>query len=127
MTQIRLDPRASLIILDVKLEGKITLHARLVLDTGASFVVLSKRMVQELGLRLNPKHVISTTTASKVEQVPLTSILKVTTLAQTARNVPCLVKDLPSESGVDGLLGLSFLRHFTLTLDFVHGKLSLLD
>lgn len=127
MTHVRFDPRVSSIILDVQLEGEITLHARLVLDTGASFVVLPQRIVKQLGLRMNPKHVMSTTTASMVEKVPITVIPKVTTLAKTAHNVSCLVKDLPPESGVDGLLGLSFLRHFTLTLDFIHGRLSILD
>lgn len=52
---------------------------------------------------------------------------KVKVLGNTVTDVQCLVKDLPQESGVDGLLGLSFLHHFILTLDFVHGRLSLLD
>lgn len=125
MSQLKFDPRSSSVILDVQLEGKIILHARLILDTGASFVVLPWRISQELGLKINSKRVISTTTASKVETVPITTIPEVTTLAKSAFNVSCLVEDLPAEAGVDGLLGLSYLRNFHLSLDFKNGILQL--
>lgn len=125
MSQLKFNPQTQSIILDVYLEGKIILHAKLVLDTGASFVVLPWWITTGLGLIINPKNLTSTTTASTVENVPIATIPKVTVLDKTVRNVLCIVKDLPPEAGVDGLLGLSFLRNFNLLLNFKKGTLRL--
>lgn len=125
MSQLKFNPQISSIIVDTYLEGKIALHTKFVLDTGASFVVLPWWIATGLGLKINPKKLTATTTASTVENVPLTSIPKVTLLDKTVRNVLCIVKDLPPEAGVDGLLGLSFLRNFHLSLDFKRGLLQL--
>jgi len=125
MSILKFNPRASLIILDTYLEGKIRLHVKFVLDTGASFVVLPWWITTGLGLKVDPKHLVSTSTASSVENVPLTVIPKVIVLDKTVDNVLCIIKDLPPEAGVDGLLGLSFLRNFYLSLDFKRGILQL--
>lgn len=121
MSQLKFDPQTSSIILDAYLEGKIILHVKLVLDTGASFVVLPWWIATGLGLKISTKNLTSTTTASSVENVPITTIPKVTVLNKTIHNVLCIVKYLPPEAGVDGLLGLSFLRNFNLILDFRKG------
>lgn len=123
MSQLKFNPQISSIILDTYLEGKIILHAKFVLDTGASFVVLPWWIATGLNLKIDPKKLTATTTASTVENVPLTTIPKITALEKTAHHVPCIVKDLPPEAGVDGLLGLSFLRNFSLSLDFKKGVL----
>lgn len=121
MSYVKFNPQIPAIILDAYLEGKITLHAKFVLDTGASFVVLPWWIATGLGLKIDPKHLTSTTTASSVENVPLTAIPKVTVLGKTAHNVSCIIKDLPPQAGVDGLLGLSYLRNFNLSIDFNKG------
>ena len=125
MSHLRIDPHISSIILDTHLEGKIKLRVKFVLDTGSSFVVIPWWIATGLGLEINQKSLVSTMTASTVEHVPFTIIPKVTVLDKTVLNVPCIIKDLPAESGVDGLLGLSFLKHFKLTIDFKKGILSL--
>lgn len=43
----------------------------------------------------------------------------------TVKNVMGLVKDLPAEAGVDGLLGLSFIKHFRVRIDFKKGTLEM--
>lgn len=125
MSQLKFNPQTPSIILEAYLEGKIILHTKLVLDTGASFVVLPWWIATGLGLKIDPKNLTSTTTASTVENVPITTIPKVTVLDKTVRNVLCIIKDLPPEAGVDGLLGLSFLHNFKLLLDFEKGILRL--
>lgn len=127
MSTLKFDPNSPAILLDAEIEGKIVLHATFVLDTGASYVVLPWRIITGLGIPIDQKKLVSTTTATTVESAPVVSIPRVTVLGKTVRKVTCLVKDLPPESGVDGLLGLSFLRHFSLTVDFLHGNLSLVD
>jgi len=125
MSTLSFDPNAAAILLDAEIEAKIILHATVVLDTGASFVVLPWRIITGLGIRINPAKLVSTTTPTTVESAPVVTIPQITILGETVRNVACLVKDLPPKSGVDGLLGLSFLRHFNLNVDFVKGKLTL--
>lgn len=125
MPQLKFNPQTLSIIVDTYLAGKIILHTKFVLDTGASFVVLPWWIATGLGLKIDPKNLTTTTTASSVENVPLSIIPKVTFLGKTVSNVPCIVKDLPPEAGVDGLLGLSFLRNFRLSLDFKKGILRL--
>lgn len=125
MSQLKFDPRVTSLILDTFIVGKITLHAKLVLDTGASFMVLPWWMARGLDLKIDPQQIISTTTASSLETVPFTFISKVIVLGKTVKNVGCIIKDLPPESGVDGLLGLSFLRNFKLSIDFRAGLLAL--
>ena len=125
MAPLKFNSRAHSIIVDTYLEGKIILHAKFVLDTGASLVVLPWWIATGLEIKIDPKHLVSTTTASSVEKVPFVTIPKISVLNKTVRNVSCIVKDLPPDSGVDGLLGLSFLRHFKLTIDFKKGILEL--
>lgn len=118
-------PDGSVIVLDADISNKITVHAHLVLDTGATFVVLPRRIIRALEIQIDPDSLIMMSTASTVESTLLVILPKVQVLGKTVYNVHCLMKDLPPESGVDGLLGLSFLRHFKLSVDFVHGKLTL--
>jgi len=41
----------------------------------------------------------------------------------TAKNVEAIAYDLPRPSGADILLGLSFLKNFTTTIDYKKGIL----
>ncbi|MBI2641053.1 retropepsin-like domain-containing protein [Candidatus Roizmanbacteria bacterium] len=123
--QLKFDPKTPSLIVDTYLEGKIILHAKFVLDTGASFLLVPWWIATGLGLKIDPKNLTPTTTASTVENVPLSTIPKVTCLDKTTRNVTCIIKDLPPEAGVDGLLGLSFLRNFNLAINFKKGTLKL--
>ena len=118
-------PDGSVVILDADISNQITVHARLVLDTGATFVVLPWRIITALNIPIDPQSLISMSTASSVESTPLVVLPRIKVLDMSVKNVPCLVKDLPPESGVDGLLGLSFLKHFKVSLDFKKGVLSI--
>lgn len=125
MHTVRFNSSTSVIVLDVKLKAKGTTIGKLVLDTGASFLVIRWKLAQAIGLTFDPNRIIKTTTATAVETVPKVVIPEVEVLGKTARNVEAVIKDLPIESHVDGLLGLSFLRHFKLEIDFKKGLLSL--
>lgn len=124
MLELPIDPNDPVIVLECEIEGKLLYHARLALDTGATFVVLSWRIIRGIQVAIDINTLVSTTTATSVESAPLVYIPKISVRDKSFRNVPCLVKDLPAESGVDGLLGLSFLRHFSLTIDFPRGTLA---
>lgn len=62
---------------------------------------------------------------SSVETTPKIIIPEIKVLGKKVKNVEAIVKDLPPEAPADGLLGLSFLKHFELTIDFKKGILGL--
>lgn len=125
MPSLKFNPRDNIIVVQAKIWGSLVTTARLVLDTGASTVIIPQRIATALDLKINPKQLVQTTTATKVESVPQVNIPKMSVLGLEVKNVEALVKDLPPESRVDGLLGLSFLRHFKLEIDFKRGQLVL--
>ena len=125
MEVLKFNPHSPIVLLRAKIFGpKFSLSARLVLDTGSTFTILPWEIVNQLGLKINPNQRETITTATTIETSPLVLIPKIIILGKTVKKMPCLVKDLPPEAGVDGLLGLSFLRNFKLTLNFPLGILS---
>lgn len=125
MSQQKFNPQANVIVLEAKIKARLGVTTRLVLDTGASLVMLPYQLAKQIGIKIDPTKTVEITTASTVEISPFVSIPKMSVLGKTATNVPCLIRDLPRTSEADGLLGLSFLRHFKLTLDFKKRILSL--
>ena len=55
-------------------------------------------------------------TGSGMEAAPLLTVEAVEVLGVRANHVPVLCHDLPQRSLVDGLLGLSFLKHCRLSI-----------
>lgn len=125
MPALKFNPQDLSIILDVEISGKASTITRLVLDTGASFVVLPWKLAVAIGLQIDPEKTIQTTTATTLETVPKVIIPEISVLGKKVRMVEAIIKDLPPEAPVDGLLGLSFLKNFKLTIDFSKGELIL--
>lgn len=125
MAKIKFNPQDYLIVASVTFKSHITLDAKLAIDTGASFVMLPWKLTNKLGIKIDPAKTVKTSTASMVETIPEITVPELTWLGQSVKNVPAVVKDLPPETGVAGLLELSFLKHFRLEIDFRKGLLSL--
>ena len=125
MAKLKFNPKDSVIVVEAKMWGNFIATARLVFDTGASLVIIPRKLAISLGLKIDPQKTLKTTTASKVEYVPVVTIPKISVLGQEVKNVEALVKDLPPESGVDGLLGLSYIKNFKVTIDFQKSELEL--
>lgn len=123
----RLDIKASVISLKVRIEGeKEVKKVNMALDTGATYLMLPWEIAEDLGYEPElSKERINMVTASGVEKVPLINLESVSVLGKKAKNVKTIVHDLPQESYVDGLLGLSFLRNFRVCLDFKEGVLEI--
>ena len=80
-------------------------------------MIIPWKIAEALGYRPEAaRRRVEIITVSGVEQAPLITLNAVSVLGEQARNVEVIVHDLPPRSFVDGLLGLSFLKHFRLTL-----------
>ncbi len=104
-----------------------TQSAHLIVDTGATMTVLSYDIGAELGLLSGSGVDLSNVnTAGGSVQVSMTKIDQIQVGQAKAENVQVAIHDLPDGiSGVSGLLGMSFLKHFTVTLDSDRGFLYL--
>jgi hypothetical protein len=60
-----------------------------------------------------------------VELVPRIVLNRLSVLGRTRLAFPLLAHDLPPAAGIDGLLGLDFLRSTVLTVDFHLGRITL--
>jgi predicted aspartyl protease len=130
MPRVVFDPSVSSIVVDLLLEaadGRSSLVVPVVLDTGASMTIIANDIMGQLGYdpanpSLGRQRIV---TGSGVEYAPRTSVRSATAIGQRVASLDVLCHDLPPESGVDGLLGLNFLRHFKLTIGFRKGIIDL--
>ncbi len=109
-------------ILTVRLNDKI--DGRFLLDTGATFVTLSHSMARQLQLEISPQSQVSVSLAngSQVKAQPV--VLKSVQVGEAKVNgVSAMVFPEAPNDGVDGLLGMSFLREFMISMDPTHKKL----
>jgi clan AA aspartic protease (TIGR02281 family) len=128
MGQLRFDPRGHAILLDVEMEGPATqrTYVRMALDTGASLTVIPWNIAELLGFypaRIRRR--MRFMTGSGMEAAPVLIVNAIEVLGIRVPRVPVLCHDLPQRSLVDGLLGLSFLKHCRLAVDFHKGLLEL--
>ena len=130
MPRITYDPTGSSIVIDLLLEsvdGMSNLLVPVVLDTGASVTIIASDVLIRLGYdpanpRLERQRII---TGSGVEYARRVTVRSATAIGQKVTDLEVLCHDLPAESGVDGLLGVNFLRHFRLTVRFRKGIIEL--
>lgn len=121
----KISPATTSIILEAKIKASFAEISNLVLDTGATYVMIPWKLALAVKLNIDPAKTVKITSASTLETVPKVIIPEMEVLGKTAKNVEAVIKDLPPEAPADGLLGLSFLKHFKLTIDFKKGILVL--
>lgn len=125
---MRLPPRPQLVVVDVELAGpQRTRILRMALDTGATYVMIPSDVAEVLGYDpADPSHRrMAITTASGTVSAPLITLEQVGCLGVQVANVEAVCHDLPPESAIDGLLGLSFLWHCDMDAHFVSQRLEL--
>lgn len=125
MANLKFDPNTYGIILEAKIKSRFAEIAHLILDTGSSYVMITWKLALAIHLKISPEKTVRLTSASTLETVPKVIIPEMTVLGKMVKNVEAIIKDLPPEAPADGLLGLSFLRHFKLTINFKKGLLEL--
>ena len=100
----------------------------LALDTGATRTLVNVSLLVAIGY--DPAATLErteVTTCSGVEFAALVSLGKIVALGRELADFPVLAHTLPPSAGVDGVLGLDFLRGQLLTIDFLNGRLILAE
>jgi clan AA aspartic protease (TIGR02281 family) len=100
-----------------------TVRARLLLDTGAEFTVLSTAAARRLAVNLGDAAIIPLRSASGVFFAPMIKVPSITVGDAAAYDVEVIVHD--ATPGLDGLLGMSFLDNFLVTISTSNARLIL--
>ncbi len=89
----------------------------LLVDTGAAMTVIDRPVVEAMGYGLNGRPTELFATANGVVDAPVVTLAEfaVGGSAMTYMAIGALPLDLPN--GVDGLLGMNFLRHYEFRID----------
>ena len=109
------DPSRGPIFVRGQISGPLGLaNLNLILDTGATTSLIRGAILISIGY--DP---------DGVEVIPRVVLNRLTALGQHRIGIPVPSHSLPQEAGVDGLLGLDFLRVSALLVDFRGGRVTL--
>jgi gag-polyprotein putative aspartyl protease len=121
------NPHQGLILVGAEVTGPAgTATVRLALDSGATATLINAGILVAIGY--DPALAaarVQVTTGSSMEYVPRVVVSRLGALGRERLGFPVLAHTLPPSAGVDGLLGLDFLRGQVLTVDFRAGQIDL--
>jgi predicted aspartyl protease len=123
----RFDATSDLIIVSARVgdrpgtgEGRV----RLAIDTGSSETVIRPEVIDDLGYSPRDGEAITTVRAALGKEHGYTlRITRFAALGYAASDFRVHVFDLAEGFGIDGLIGLSFLRRFNYTIRSAEGRL----
>ncbi|MBI3301612.1 MAG: retroviral-like aspartic protease family protein [Deltaproteobacteria bacterium] len=116
-----------IILRRVRLEGpSASREVDMLLDTGAAYTAISWEVAKDLGYDPagSPERV-SIVTANGVIEVPKLVVKRVAFRELAVRQVEVICLDIPELAEIEGLVGLSFLKHFRVLVDFKRGILEI--
>jgi clan AA aspartic protease (TIGR02281 family) len=118
-------PEGGHIIVDAVLENSVT--ARLMVDTGASIIVISADMARRLGIEYGSiqKQIEIIVADGRTVQAKPIILQSVKVGDAEVKNVQAAILEKEGVGGADGLLGMSFLSHFIMKVDSATNKLIL--
>ena len=124
---MRLPTGIPLIVRNVKIVGPRGLvKVDMIFDTGAAFTALSWSVLKLIGY--DPAVVPERQeiiTANGVIEAPKLLVEKLAVGDMEARKVEVICHDIPELAGIRGLLGLSFIKHFRVVIDYKEGYLEM--
>jgi|GEM_PF-1227184 len=98
-------------------QGNSQTGGAFIIDTGATYTSISQEMAEQLGLDLQNCETVLITTANGRIEVPKIVIQNLSVNGLEARNVEATVIPVRKGASFSGLLGLSFIRQFVVTID----------
>ncbi|MBK9034065.1 MAG: clan AA aspartic protease [Myxococcales bacterium] len=119
------DPLDDLIIVPARVDGPNgSLRARLALDTGSSETVVKAELIDMLGYSPRDGEAMTTVRAAVGKEHGYTlKVERFVALGYTVADFRLHVFDLPDGFGIDGLIGLSYLRQFNYQVRSAEGRL----
>jgi clan AA aspartic protease (TIGR02281 family) len=97
-----------------------------VLDTGAVYTVIAWDVIKDIGY--DPaisKRRMAIVTANGIIEAPLITVEGIQIADLGAESVDVICHDIPEITGIEGLLGLSFLKGFRTLIDYITGTLEI--
>lgn len=124
---VSFDPDRPVIVLEAEIYGPAgSVQALLALDTGATTTVVSNWLLTAIGYDLSlVQQRITIITGSGTESVREVVVEKIQAIDQAVEDVTVICHDLPEETDLDGLLGLNFLRHLDIQINYSTSTLAL--
>lgn len=121
---IPIEKNGAIVVVDATLNGKTS--AKLIVDTGATFTMISTAMAKELGINLDgSRRTAPFHTANGLIQAPLADLESVAVGGMEIKNLTAAIHDALPNTTVAGLLGLNFLSNFRMDIDTQKGLLHL--
>ena len=111
----------------VRINGPVS-HREIdmILDTGAVYTVMAWDVAKDIGY--DPavsERRMPIVTANGVIEAPLITVESMELVELKAEAVDVICLDIPEIAGIEGLLGLSFLKYFRTLLDYPAGILEI--
>ncbi len=121
---IPFEKHGSVVIVKAMLNGKAPV--KLILDTGASFTMISSGVAKQLDIDTEQSaRTMPFQTANGMIQAALINLETISVAGLELKNLTAAVHDGLFDSEVAGLLGLNFLTHFRLDIDSEQGVVHL--
>jgi len=116
---------APIVMVPVKVRGgRGGAAVDMALDTGATLCVIPPDVAEAVGATPAPDaRSVRVWSATSVERKPVVRLRDISAMGVQLHDVAAVCHELPEGSRVDGLLGLSFLRHLNLDLHFRANRL----
>jgi clan AA aspartic protease (TIGR02281 family) len=121
---IPFEKKGQVVIVEATLNKRAS--AKFVVDTGASYTMISSAIAKELAIDTEQnRRTAPFQTANGVIQAPLVNLDSITVAGMEIRNLTAAVHDVLADPKVAGLLGLNFLSNFRMDIDTQRGVLHL--
>ena len=121
---IPIEKHGHVVIIQAMLNNKRT--AKFVVDTGASYTLISHALARELAIDVGPNSkTMPFQTANGVINAPITHLESIAVGGIEIRDMATAVHDAIPDPQLAGLLGLNFLSHFRMDIDTQKGVLHL--
>jgi clan AA aspartic protease (TIGR02281 family) len=121
---IPIEKHGQVVVIQATLNNKRA--AKFVVDTGASYTLISNALARELAIDVGPNaKTMPFQTANGLIHAPITNLESIAVGGIEVHDMPAAVHDALPDPQVAGLLGLSFLSHFRMDIDTQKGVLHL--
>lgn len=123
-TSVPFQKQGNVVVIQAIVNEKAT--AKFVVDTGASYTMISQATAKELEIDLEKKlPTLPFQTANGVIQAPLVNLNSIEVGGIQVKDLTAAIHNVFPDSSIAGLLGLNFLSSFRMDIDTKNGVLHL--